>query len=86
MSKKETLEFEDLTKYQLSMIKTRAVSIFTDTKVTDGAIATVQSTFEMINALGYKIVKDATKPENEYKEPVKVKEDPKQKSGYWWTK
>jgi hypothetical protein len=75
------LTFENLTKYQKTMLKVRATKIYCD-KPVDAPMAVVEATFEIIHSLGYDIVRNESRESNP-QEPKKTPENPKDQSGYW---
>jgi hypothetical protein len=76
------LEFEDLTDFDLGLVKSQAVNTFVTTKVSDGGYALVESVFAMIKAMGYDIVQDETRQPTWSKKPkTQASQDP---SKNWW--
>lgn len=75
------LTFESLTPYEKLMLKVRAHKIYYD-KPEDAPMCVVEATFEIINSLGYDIVRNNnSNPQPKKNEPTA--EDEKEKSGYW---
>lgn len=59
---KDTLEFSDLSEFDVNLIKDRAISTFLNTKCADAQAAMIAMVFECIRCKGFDIVKTEREP------------------------